>query len=109
MIDLTNERPIPLEDACRIIPPARGGRRCHLSTILRWILTGSKAPNGRRVRLEALRLGGRWMTSAAALQRFADALTPRPSGDAARTFPRTPRQADAAAERAGAELRRDGA
>jgi hypothetical protein len=36
-----------------------------------------RAPSGDLVRLEAVRLGGRWLTSREALQRFAEALTPR--------------------------------
>jgi hypothetical protein len=77
MLDLTAEQPISLEAAARLIPPARNGKRCHLSTLLRWITDGAKAPGGARVRLEAVRLGGRWVTSRGAIQRFAEKLTPR--------------------------------
>jgi hypothetical protein len=113
MIDLNHEAPLPLAEACHLIPPGRGGRRTHLSTVLRWILRGAKAPDGTTVRLEGLRLGGRWMTSRAALQRFAEALTPRlgdltADGRAAGAAPRTPRQRQRAAQRAGDELERLG-
>lgn len=63
--------------AARKVPPHResGRGRSHPSTVWRWILTGAKGPGG-VVRLEAARVGGRWLTSAAALARFFAALTP---------------------------------
>jgi hypothetical protein len=42
--------------------------------VLRWVLDGVKTPNG-VVRLEAIRLGGRWITSHEALHRFGAGLT----------------------------------
>jgi hypothetical protein len=103
VIDLSVETPLPLKDACCLVPAARNGKRTHLATLLRWILTGSRGPTGERVRLEAVRLGGRWMTSREALQRFAERLTPQsPEGPA--QAPRTPTQRQRAAERAGREL-----
>jgi hypothetical protein len=103
VLDLTTETPIPLKDACRLVPPARSGKRCHLSTLLRWILQGAKSANGERVRLEAVRLGSRWVTSAEALQRFAEALTPCLDAPPA-AAPRTLAQRARAAERAGRKL-----
>jgi hypothetical protein len=38
-------------------------------TVINWIKTGLKA-NGERVKLDAVRVGGRWKTSEAALSRF---------------------------------------
>ncbi len=108
MLDLTAETPLSLEAAARLVPPARGGKRCHISTILRWILDGSRAPDGSRVRLEAVRLGGKWVTSAPALQRFAERLTPRPADAPPLPSLRTPGQRRRAAERAGAELQKLG-
>jgi hypothetical protein len=107
MIDLTAERPIPLAEAAEIVPPARSGKRTHFTTLLRWVLKGAKAPDGTLVRLEALRVGGRWMTSREALQRFALALTPRlDAGD--RPAPRTPGQRRRDDARAAKELERGG-
>jgi hypothetical protein len=103
VIDLLSETPIPLAAACRLIPPARRGRRTHLSTLLRWIMHGVKAPSGQVVRLEAIRLGNRWHTSRAAIQRFADALTPQPA-DSRTPAQRTSGQRQRAAERAAAKL-----
>jgi hypothetical protein len=50
--------------------PKRDGRSVHISTIHRWRSRGSKG-----VRLEAIRVGGSWMTSHEAFQRFCDHLT----------------------------------
>jgi hypothetical protein len=103
MIDIVCETPIRLAVACGLVPPARRGKKTHISTLLRWITCGAKDPSGRLVRLEAIRLGNRWHTSREALQRFAEALTPhRPD-----SFPydaRTPRQRQRAAEQTDAEL-----
>ena len=69
---------------------------------------------GRRVRLEAIRCGGRWLTSVDAVQRFIEAQTPDdldpPAGVAVPQSP-TPRptaKRERAADRAGRELSRLG-
>jgi hypothetical protein len=99
MIDLRTENLICLAQAAKLLPPGRRGKATHVSTLMRWI-----NPGARGVRLEAVRLGGRWLTSAAALQRFADRLTDLETGrvlDQAATT-------DHAAERAEQELTRLG-
>jgi hypothetical protein len=103
MLDITVEPPLPLAAATALIPPARGGKKTHLSTLLRWILRGAKSPTGEVVRLEAVRLGGRWCTSAAALQRFCERLTPRLDSDPA-PAPRTAVVRARAARAAAREL-----
>jgi hypothetical protein len=108
MPSILDENPFPLETACKQIPPGRGGERCHISTLVRWISRGVLSPNGSRVRLEAIRLGGRWLTSRAAIQRFCDALTPRTEDDSPPPT-RTERQADRAAEQSGKRLAKAGA
>jgi hypothetical protein len=107
MIDLTTESPIPLAAAAALIPPARNGRRTHLSTLLRWVLRGAKGPDGAPVRLEAVRIGGRWMTTRAALQRFTERLTPRLDG-APPPAARSDSARRQAGTRAAAELERLG-
>jgi Protein of unknown function (DUF1580) len=106
MIDITAETSLSLAEAAKLVPPARSGNRCHLSTILRWITKGAKAPDGSIVRLEAARLGGRWLTSREALQRFSAKLTP--STDAEAPAPRAPATRSRASSRAAAELERAG-
>jgi hypothetical protein len=103
VIDFTTEQPLSLAEAAKLVPPARSGKRCHLSTILRWIVKGAKAPDGTIVRLEGQRLGGRWLTSREALQRFSDRLTPRLDANA-QPAPRGPEKRRRASERAAAEL-----
>lgn len=63
---LLGESTIPLQDVPAHLP-SRGpnGRRTHHSTCLRWVLRGVRG-----VKLEAVRMGGRWMTSLEALDRF---------------------------------------
>jgi hypothetical protein len=97
-IDLSTETPVPLSD---VRLPGRDGKPIHFSTVFRWVVKGVRGPAGERVRLDALRIGGRWVTSASALQRFAEALTPQLDGGAT---PATPTQRQRAAERAGKEL-----
>jgi hypothetical protein len=63
-------------------PTGPGGRTIHYSTALRWVVRGVRG-----VKLDAIRLGGRWVTSLEALNRFATKLTkagdadPTPTGD----------------------------
>lgn len=106
MIDLANETNISLSAAARMLPPGRRGRPVSLSCVLRWVLEGVRLPSGRVVRLDAVRLGGRWLTSVEALQRFADAQTPRLDGEPAKV--RTPGARQRAAERVEKELQRVG-
>lgn len=107
MLDLTNEQAISLEEAAKLIPPSRGARRTQFSTLLRWITKGVRSPSGDVVRLDAIRVGGRWVTSAQAVQRFGEALTPRLDGDRP-PAPRTPDRRRRAAERAGRQLEKLG-
>jgi hypothetical protein len=104
--ELTYETLISLVDAARLLPPARQGRPVSMSCILRWILSGVRTPSG-VVRLEAVRLGGRWLTSREALQRFAEQQTPNLT-EQAPPAPRPPAARRCAAQRAERELRRIG-
>src|SRR5262249_1574261 len=75
MIDLTTERLTGLHEAARLYPPFRVGRPTHISTVLRHITRGVRLATGTRIKLEGMRLGGRWVTSVEAVQRFSDRLT----------------------------------
>jgi hypothetical protein len=70
--------------------------------VLRWVLSGSKTPDGSLIKLEAVRLGGHWLTSREALQRFAESLTLK--CESTSTPVRTPRQRQRAVERAKKQL-----
>ena len=71
---MAQEPLITLGQAATRYPGHRGASRLHPATLARWVLTGVRAIDGRQVKLEALRVGTRWLTSEAALQRFAKAL-----------------------------------
>ena len=78
--DLTSEPALTLSQAAKLVPSYRAGRPTHVSRLVRWITNGVRTDDGRQVKLEALRLGGQWVTSAAAIQRFAEAMTPSQAG-----------------------------
>jgi hypothetical protein len=103
MIDLANETTVSLAQVAREQPPGRGNAPCSLGCVLRWVLKGVRSPSGELVRLEAIRLGGRWVTSREALQRWAERLTPRLDEEPA-PAPRTAAARGRAAEKAGKEL-----
>jgi hypothetical protein len=109
MIDLANESTLSLIQATHepLFPPGRNGARPTHSCILRWILKGVKGPTGDIIELEAVRLGGRWITSREAIQRFAERLTPRINSEPA-PVARTPSQRQRASQRAASELERLG-
>ena len=107
MFDLTQEEPISLSEAAALLPRGRNHSKPHVSTILRWIQKGTKAPSGEKAYLDGLRVGSRWTTSREALQRFAERLTPQLDNDGM-SSPRTPTERRRAAERAERELEREG-
>ncbi len=104
---LLSETLISLSDAARRLPPGRGRRPVSFSCVLRWITTGVPGPDGQRVRLEGVRVGGRWLTSEEALARWAERLTPTPD-DGPVAPPRTVRQRRRASDRAAEELEQAG-
>ena len=67
---LLGETTIYLVDVPSHLPTSPNGRRTHHSTCLRWVLRGIRG-----VKLEAVRLGGRWVTSIEALGRFGNRVT----------------------------------
>jgi hypothetical protein len=107
MIDVTSEDTMRLADLRLLLPKGRNGSRPHISTVLRWILDGVAGPGGQRVRLRAVRLSGKWVSSRQALQEFCEALTPV-LGDAPASPPRTPAQRGRASEKASRRLEQAG-
>jgi hypothetical protein len=103
---LTAETRIRLAAAARSVPPIRAGRAVHPSTVLRWILRGSRLPDGSRLRLEAVRTPGGWFTSREAIDRFLAALTEAAlaRGGAPTPAPRTPAQRRRSSARAAEQL-----
>lgn len=76
MSAILSENLLTLHDAAQLLPSNRVGKRVNFSTIWRWALKGIRAIDGRLVKLEAARVGGRWLTSKEAIERFSEALTP---------------------------------
>src|SRR5262245_39050896 len=73
--DLELDRYRPLHEAALLVP-GRGRARVHASTLARWITRGVRTPDGRRVRLRAVRLGSKWLTTRGWIEEFAAAQTP---------------------------------
>ena len=107
MIDTATESLLSLAQAAPLFPPGRNGSRPTIGCFTRWILKGVKGPTGELVRLEAVRLGGKWVTSREAIQRFAERLTPR-LDDEPSAAPRTSNQRRSASEAAARELEQMG-
>jgi len=100
---LLTETLIGLLEAARRLPPGRGGRPVSFSCVFRWITEGIRGPDGHRVKLEGVRVGGRWLTSEEALARWAERLTPRLDCDRP-LAPRTSARRNKAAEKAAQKL-----
>jgi hypothetical protein len=105
--EIMNGSGLNLAAAAHVFPPYREGTSVNPSTIYRWITTGVRLPDGSQLRLEARRIGGRWLTSREAIQRFIEAQTPR-FEDHPAPQPHTSTRAAKAAEQAGRELDRVG-
>jgi uncharacterized protein DUF1580 len=68
---------IPFEKIARRLPSVTGANHIHQSTVLRWAMHGVKR-KGVRIRLQAVKMGGRWMTSWKWLKEFFRATTGEP-------------------------------
>ena len=104
--DLTRETLLTLAQAARLFPPARLGRPVNASTIWRWCRKGVRVEGIGIVRLECVRVSGRWLTSEEAISRFVAKQTP--SKEQPTAPPRSPGQRRRASERAARELDRIG-
>lgn len=100
-----------LPQAAKQFQGHRGNRHLTPSAVFRWRVKGVRTQSGCRVKLEAVRVGSRWMTSRAAVARFIVALTEASEPSAAPPEPprRTESARDRACERAVAELKARGA
>ena len=63
------EGPIGMGPAARLLGTFQGGRACHPGTVTRWAVAGIRH-SGAVLKLEAVRVGGRLVTSRAAVVRF---------------------------------------
>lgn len=107
-IDILVEDVLSLAQAARQLPSLRGakatGKGIHPITLWRWARRGLNTPDGEKVRLETIRVGGTNCTSRQALQRFLDRL----QGQEPVPPSHQPRPLDRRAAQAMAELRRRG-
>jgi hypothetical protein len=107
-MSLLSESPLRLTEAANLIPAVRGASRCHVSTLLRWILRGVKSSSGDLVRLEGVKIGGCWLTSREAIDRFVERLTPDPNSVQQADPPRSATARQRASERVDRRLRAAG-
>lgn len=70
MIDILNEQVLSLTEAAKLIPRRRAGKKCSVSCLYRWTVSGCKG-----VILESLQCGGTRVTSREALSRMFAALS----------------------------------
>jgi hypothetical protein len=70
VINIRTERLLSLAQAARLFPSHKRDLPLHPSTLTRWILKGVLCGTGERIRLEALRVGYKWITSIEAVERF---------------------------------------
>jgi hypothetical protein len=103
-VDLTQETMLSLAQAARRFPSSRLGRPVSPATIWRWCREGVKVRGVGIVRLECVRLSGRWITSVEAISRFVARQTPPIAGEVPAQTPHTAGQRQRAAERADKEL-----
>jgi hypothetical protein len=83
LVDPFSAEQLTLAEAARRLPRLNRGRPVSPATLWRWYRRGIKARDGRLVRLQVWRCGGRTVTSAISLQVFFAAL------DGTATPPRT--------------------
>lgn len=102
----TTAHRLTVSQVCSNLPGARGAKRLHPATVVRWITSGCPTRDGRRVRLRATRCGSRWLVDPDDLETFFAAL----AADPAEADPlRSPTERIHAAEAAGKELEAIGA
>jgi Protein of unknown function (DUF1580) len=78
LLDLNSETVHRLADVAQRLPPRRGGKKPHPSTLYRWAKGGFRG-----LTLETIRVGGTLCTSLEAIQRFCERATTW-AGDAAK-------------------------
>jgi hypothetical protein len=106
--EIENGQGESLNVAARRIPSARQGKAVTLSCLLRWVFNGVKGPGGERIKLEAARVAGRWVTTPAAIRRFIERQTPRLDGEPAPPLIRSASKRQRASEKAAKALEKLG-
>jgi hypothetical protein len=79
---LEGEQMIGLPFAAGLLPARGSPGRANASTLYRWVIEGVRMRDGRRVKLEAVRIGSSYHTSREAVGRFIRAMNePTPLAD----------------------------
>jgi hypothetical protein len=111
-IDIRTEQLLSLRQLAGSVPPYRQNRPVNASTIWRWCHRGVKLSDGSVIKLDCVRLAGRWLSSKEALGRFLARQTPSreapPAWPAAPETPRARRKSEERARRAGDRLQKHG-
>lgn len=110
LIEIQNGEGQSLSATGRQYPAHHGPGRVDPSTVYRWVTKGIRAADGRVVKLEAARVGARWLTSRSAAVRFLTALTTAaaPTSPTTVPVPITPAARRRASEDAATELKKMG-
>jgi hypothetical protein len=115
--NLLSEALLSFSQLANRLPAHRGKGRCCPATVWRWVSKGVRLSSGEILKLEAIRVAGRWLSTVEALDRFVDAQTEVRLGAAAanrreprpvRPQVRTPGQRKRANERAARALAKAG-
>jgi hypothetical protein len=95
-------------EAAKLLPSTRAGRPVNAATVWRWALRGVRLPDGRLLRLGAVRVSGHYVTSVAAIGRFIDAQQSADYDAEPAASPRPPGRRQRASDAADGELKRRG-
>src|SRR5262245_46235670 len=84
------------------IPGHRKNSRIHLTTLIRWATKGVAAASGARIRLRAVRVGTKWLTTDSRFDEFVSAITapaiPATASPAVRSSAQRNRDSDTASD-----------
>lgn len=101
------ESPIGMTAAAKLFGTFKQGKPVHPSTVTRWASEGVQIPGG-RLRLEAVKIAGRLVTSRAAVVRFIQGQQEEPAAGQTTPAPRSPAERRRASDAAAQELDRIG-
>jgi hypothetical protein len=104
MSNLSLEAKVLLSVLAREIPSHRTDKGLHPQALWRWATHGVRCPDGRVVKLEVIRLAGRYYSSREALARFIEAQQDLPVVAELPAPARTPTKRQRASEKAAEVL-----
>jgi hypothetical protein len=108
LAEIAQGHAVTLRQLTKLLPHKRNDKPITLSCVLRWVLDGARTASGERVRLEAVRLAGAWVSTPGALQRFIARQTPDLDHEKMPVTSRAQSARERAAARAGQRLQAQG-